>query len=743
MKRIVSLCAIVASTLMLVILIFTQSPPLAAQVGTAQSEISMFTADVTPHISDEVWVPDLLFRWQTNESMNEPENLLVFIFRYNNPGVFDFEASDIELEAKYEQLIFGTGNLQDKNLTVNDFYRENSNDKFYFNPVLFGENTTGIYTFNIGREYQIYDPYNLDINLAFSELENKGFNWNDFEFVEDEYGNYLKNTQVLCIIDAPAGDAGGALITNSGKEILVRAATVNKFNGLGAFCHELGHLLGAVDLYNQWHGTADVMSWGNRADVWVLDNSNFPVLTTTNDRYMGVSPHFSALYKAIWGWYQPTFIDSNAQITLSPAGSPQEYSYAVIETDDPNQYYLIENRQPIGFDYMLTEYNFSFLGDENYRIDSAIHPYKGVNIWRIDKVGFEKLSIDYNNNANPVERNGFTLIGVLQSVGDRINLTHYTDKSDFNDKTLGDVGITVEFLQQSQNDILVEVSYVVNAAQPNITTQPIDQTVGVGTSTSLSVVATSPDGGVLSYQWYYSLTPSISLIPGATNASYNPNTESTGIFYYFVEVINTNDTVNGSPIAAATSDLVTITVLIKEQTPSITIIYEYGILTGFDGQYTFNGGSAVTITDSIAIVSTWFGNILSIVKVGNGATTTDSDPQQLEIAAPPESPTGITKSSNGTITGVTPDMEYRLLGAEEWTPVEGTSLTGLVVGTYEIRTKATESTFAGASIQITIGNPAKESMTLGEILMYCGIGLGGLVFVSAVGITMVRQKRKL
>ncbi|MBR5338343.1 MAG: Ig domain-containing protein [Lachnospiraceae bacterium] len=101
------------------------------------------------------------------------------------------------------------------------------------------------------------------------------------------------------------------------------------------------------------------------------------------------------------------------------------------------------------------------------------------------------------------------------------------------------------------------------ASKPVIRSQP-NQTgkiiYGDPANRNLSVVANSPDGGTLSYQWYKNTTNSATgglEITGATNPSFTiPGTESTGTHYYYCVVTNTI----GISSALTVSDVVTVTI---------------------------------------------------------------------------------------------------------------------------------------------------------------------------------------
>jgi hypothetical protein len=81
---------------------------------------------------------------------------------------------------------------------------------------------------------------------------------------------------------------------------------------------------------------------------------------------------------------------------------------------------------------------------------------------------------------------------------------------------------------------------------------------------TLSVAASVDDGGLLSYQWYSNSINSNqggTLISGATNAEFNPDTSQPSNLYYYVTVTNTNANVNGSQTALSTSNPVEIVVI--------------------------------------------------------------------------------------------------------------------------------------------------------------------------------------
>jgi uncharacterized protein YjdB len=110
----------------------------------------------------------------------------------------------------------------------------------------------------------------------------------------------------------------------------------------------------------------------------------------------------------------------------------------------------------------------------------------------------------------------------------------------------------------------------INAAAPAIAQHPQSATLNPGTTHDLSVTATSPDGGTLSYQWYAGATA----ITGATNNTYAaPITEEGEATYYVIvtnQIAENGD--GGTKTATVTSNTATITVnnRVNAQAPTIT-----------------------------------------------------------------------------------------------------------------------------------------------------------------------------
>ena len=96
-----------------------------------------------------------------------------------------------------------------------------------------------------------------------------------------------------------------------------------------------------------------------------------------------------------------------------------------------------------------------------------------------------------------------------------------------------------------------------------------------------------------------------------------------------------------------------------------------------------------------------------IIRVPGDEDHLGSDHQTIHIPSRPAAPTvGHTDESvrgrnDGSLTNTTVNMEYRLSGGE-WTKIDGTSVTGLASGTYEIRYSHTADNMASLVQTVTI-----------------------------------------
>ena len=156
----------------------------------------------------------------------------------------------------------------------------------------------------------------------------------------------------------------------------------------GTLCHELGHDLGLMDLYdlsytdiNAGGGELSLMSGGARG--------------ARKDGEEGSCPtHLDPYSKIRLGFYEATETTADGSVVLYAAGDdPSRYNILKIPSGEEGVYFLVENRQLAGFDEGL----FNPYG-------ILMEPLRGgLAVWRIDENVIEKYWQENRVNSNPGE----------------------------------------------------------------------------------------------------------------------------------------------------------------------------------------------------------------------------------------------------------------------------------------------------------------------------------------------------
>jgi len=168
------------------------------------------------------------------------------------------------------------------------------------------------------------------------------------------------------VVDADPGVPGNQRLMADGVQIYGYIMT-SESSPLGVFVHELGHDFGLPDLYD----TDDTDGITDGVGKWdVMGTGSWNALTGQN---RGTMPaHFSAWSKVKLGWVQPNSVTSallgqaiDQTETRTPGGAIPQVFKLPIQTTGLEEYFVIENRQQVGFDRGL--------------------PGAGLLIWHIDE----------------------------------------------------------------------------------------------------------------------------------------------------------------------------------------------------------------------------------------------------------------------------------------------------------------------------------------------------------------------
>ncbi|MBR1414573.1 MAG: M6 family metalloprotease domain-containing protein [Prevotella sp.] len=113
-----------------------------------------------------------------------------------------------------------------------------------------------------------------------------------------------------------------------------------QLEGIGTFCHEFGHVLGLPDFYDTRHSNS------MRLGVWdIMDQGCYNNESRTPCAY-------SAFERYSLGWLDLTELNEPADRVELPELTQNNVAYR-ISTSRPDEYFILENRQQVGWDAAL------------------------------------------------------------------------------------------------------------------------------------------------------------------------------------------------------------------------------------------------------------------------------------------------------------------------------------------------------------------------------------------------------
>lgn len=132
----------------------------------------------------------------------------------------------------------------------------------------------------------------------------------------------------------------GGIVGNMklGSYVCANELFKGEIDGIGLSCHELSHALGLPDFYDIYYNAFGMDYWD------LMDSGSYC--------YDGKCPcGYSAYEKDFMGWRRLIELEPDVykNITLKPMTSGG-YGYKITNKENPNEYYIIENRQNIRWD---------------------------------------------------------------------------------------------------------------------------------------------------------------------------------------------------------------------------------------------------------------------------------------------------------------------------------------------------------------------------------------------------------
>jgi M6 family metalloprotease-like protein len=331
---------------------------------------------------------------RSTQDLSKPHPMLVLLVNFNN-------VSMSTTETQWQQLVFGNSGK-----TVNQYYKENSAQRFYFTPAreTAGTPNDGIVTVTLNQNHPNTgdNPNQLNRQLVADALKAADPQI-DFSSYDTNHNGYISADElhIMTIIaghEASYRDSSytGALpsvwghhwaLTDSSSPTIdgVKLLSADGEGGytqfgelqgshqatIGIIVHELGHDLDLPDLYDvDPNNNVDTKGVGGFS---VMGAGNWAALP---GEYAGTTPvHLDAWSKLFLGFAAPVDVpygtDVSATLRAVDTANPGAYQIYKVKTGNPDEYYLLENRQQgakSGFDQGLSTYT----------------SHGGIAIWHID-----------------------------------------------------------------------------------------------------------------------------------------------------------------------------------------------------------------------------------------------------------------------------------------------------------------------------------------------------------------------
>ena len=292
--------------------------------------------------------------------------------------------------------------------SIRDFYIENSYGQFDVISTIAGwytsSNNFSYYSANTGAnagELVAEAVLAADADVDYSQYDNDGDGWVDALYVVHA-GPGAEALPVAVRDDYIWSHASGIPEQYRDGVYVSSYSTEPENGGIGVFCHEFGHVIGLPDLYDYTYLSSGVGewccmaggSWGHR------DSADL----------RGSSPtHFSAWCKQELGWMAPVNLTHNQMGLTIPPAEQSPVAYRLWDNGDStgSQYFLVENRQNIGFDSGFTRRQL------NYGLPRG----HGLLIWHVDEDQYYNYMWNDDRThkmvdleeSSPVNVNGFYL----------------------------------------------------------------------------------------------------------------------------------------------------------------------------------------------------------------------------------------------------------------------------------------------------------------------------------------------
>ena len=442
-----------------------------------------------------------------------------------------FTKSQSDFNNLFNQVNYSTGGATG---SVKDFYLESSYDQFNLQVDVVGPYTAA----NNMSYYGANDSYGNDANPR--ALVTEAVNAADASVNFANYDNDNDGSvDGVYVIYAGYGEEAGAsanaiwahawnitTVYKDGVSISkyscsaeLRGNSGTTITSIGVICHEFGHVLGAPDYYDTNYSTGGQFDGTGKWDLMASGSWN----------NSGITPAQHNAYTKIYyyNWAQATLLSSASNISVT--NSVDNKSFYRINSTTSGEFWLIENRQQIGFDAQIPGHGLLIY-----------HVHSGIG-----SVG-NAINATYPQRMYPVCASATTNPGTTASTYGTINSggcpfpgtsnkTSFTDNTTPNMKSWAGANTSKPITNISENSTTKTVSFAFMGGGSTDTQAPtapgsLSSSNISQTSVTLSWTASTDNVGVTGYDIYRNNA----LLTSTTGTSYNVTglTASTTYSFY-------------------------------------------------------------------------------------------------------------------------------------------------------------------------------------------------------------------
>lgn len=437
-----------------------------------------------------------------------------------------FTKTQTQFNNLFNQVGYSTG-------SVKDYYLENSWNLFNLTVTVAGPYTASqnmsyygandSYGNDVKPRELVTEAVNAaDATVNYADFDNDGDGSVDGVYVI--YAGYGEeaNGGVNCIWahawSIPSVVKDGKTISKYSCSAELSGSSGTTITGIGVICHEFGHVLGAPDYYDTDYSTGGQFNGTGYWDMMAAGSWN-------NN---GVTPaHHNAYTKVkVYGWATATVLSSATTVSMNHVVGSSTSFYQINSTTS-GEYWLLENRQQVGFDAQIPGHGLMI-----YHVHSGVVSASASN--NINNTYPQKM---YPVCASATTNPGTTATTYGTIDGGGCPFPGTSNKTSFTDAT------TPNMKSWAAANTAKPITSIVE----NTTAKTISFAFMGGSVTPTAPTATT------------SAATGISVSGATLNASVNANNATTTVTFEYGTTTSYGSTANGTPnsVTGATASSVT------------------------------------------------------------------------------------------------------------------------------------------------------------------------------------------